>query len=140
MCGSSFLYFWEVLSVISLNGFPLVSLQAPYTLWRLGFVFPRGHGCSQMHEPSLSSAVQHVLHRYSPVCLGSQCGLVPWGGCSLSQQKGEALCLGYVKVQGFSSLYLKSLTGRPLLRRFPPWLQLCEVCCGLPVRFCLKLR
>lgn len=86
--------------MISLNGFPLVSLQAPYTLWRLGFVFPRGRGCSQMHEPSLSSAVQHVLHRYSPVCLGSQCGLVPWGGCSLSQQKGEALCLGYVKGTG----------------------------------------
>ena len=102
---SSFLYFWEVLSVISLSGFPLVSLQAPYTLWSLGFVFPRGHGCSQMRVPSLPSAVQHVLHRYSPVCLGSQCGPAEsWGGCSLSQQKGEALCLGYVKSAGDSAL------------------------------------
>lgn len=76
----TFLYFWKVLSVISLSRFPFVSLQAPYTLWILGFVLevmvvPK---CVCLHFPLLHSMYSVP---YRPVCMGlhaSQCGPVPW--------------------------------------------------------------
>lgn len=51
-----------------------------------------------MHVPSLPPAVQHVLHCYSPVCLGSQCG--PGVTALLASRKERHCVLGMSKAQG----------------------------------------
>lgn len=58
--------------------------------------------CTSLHFPLLYSTYFTAIALFVwEVSVGYSLGPADsWGGCSLSQQKGEALCLGYVKSTG----------------------------------------